>query len=243
MLVLDKVARRAEARTAVMRQLAHFLLAILFVAGLAACEASPEPTTPTRAMTVTIPVPVADKAVIDAAEAVFTRRLNALGITNVTVTAGEAMTFTLAVPLSFANKLVDEVLRRPGVFQFVPWPADEQPPNPGDRVPATVQPLVDATELTSAAATTDSMGQPALQIIFGTVGAEAFATYTTDHILGYAPLVLDGIVLVAPSIGSPITGGELLITFPTGEGPALPLAAIVAIIDAGPLPDAWTAQR
>ncbi len=194
-------------------------------------------------MTVTIPVPVADKAVIEAAEATFTRRLNALGITDITVTTGEAMKFTLAVPLAFDNELVDEVLRRPGVVAFVPWPAGEQPPSPGDRVPATVQPLVAATELASAAAITDSLGQPALQIIFGTLGAEAFGTYTTDNILGYAPLVVDGVVLVAPSIGSPITGGELLITFPTGEGPAIPLAAVVAIIDAGPLPDAWTVQR
>ena len=216
------------------------LLAALFVAGAVACQAGPSPTVLTRTVTVTIPVPVADKAVSSAAIDVYAKRLKALGIGNFTVGAGDTMKFTMRVPVAIDVETVQAVLKRPGVFELVPWPADAQPPNPGDRVPATLQPLVDAWEFRSAVVSTDSMGQPALKITLGPVGKVAFATYTTAHIQGYVPLVLDGIVLAAPTILSPITDGVMIISGP--EPFPIPLAALAAIIDAGPLPVAWTRQ-
>jgi preprotein translocase subunit SecD len=215
------------------------LLALLLVAG-AACQASPEPTAAMRTMTVTIPVPIADKTVSIAAVDVFSKRLKALGVGNFTVSTGNTMKFVMLVPLTFDGTLVDAVLRRNGTFELVPWPADMQPPNSGDRIPATTEPIVDSTEFKSAVATTDSTGNPALLITLGPIGTEAFATYTTGHVMSWVPLVMDGVVLVAPTISSPITDGKVLITGP--EAFPIPLTAIIAIIDSGPLPDAWTAQ-
>lgn len=215
------------------------LLALLVVAG-AACQASPEPTAAVRTMTVTIPVPTADKAVIDAAGDVFAKRLKAIGIGFFTVDTGDVMKFTMLVPLTFDATLVDAVLRRPGVFEFMRWPAGAEGPAQGDRVPATIEPLFDSTDIKSAVISTDSSGQPAIKITLDASGTEALATYTREHINGYAPLVLDGFVLVAAVILSPITGGELLITGPDQD--PVPLAALAAILASGPLPAAWTAQ-
>lgn len=223
-----------------MRLRAFSSLTILSLAVGAGCQANPPPTVPSRTVTITIPVPVADKAVIGMAADVFENRLTSLGVGNFTVSTGDTMKFTMQVPVAIDTKTVQAVLLRHGIFELVPWATGEQPPNPGDQVPATLQPLVDATEFKSAAASTDSMGEPALKITLGPVGKQAFATYTTGHVQGYVPLVLDGIVLSAPSIQSPITGGEVLISGPNAF--PIPLAAIIAMINAGPLPDAWTAQ-
>lgn len=193
-----------------------------------------------RTMTVTIPVPVADKSVIDAAGDVFAKRLKALGITTFTVSTGASMRFVMVVPLTFDGQLVDAVLQRPGAFELVPWPPDKQPPNSGDLIPATTEPIVDSTEFKSAVARTDSNGKPALLITLGPIGKEAFATYTTGHVMSWVPLVMDGVVLVAPTISSPITDGKVLITGP--DAFPIPLTAIIAIIDSGPLPQAWTTQ-
>ena len=195
-------------------------------------------------MTVTLPIPVADKAVIDAAGAVFAKRLQAIGIANFTVDTGDTMRFAMVVPLTFDATLIDAVLRRPGVFEFVTWPAAAPDPSTGDPVPAGATPIFDAaSEITSAEASTGTANQAVLIIKLSAVGAEALATYTTRHIGEVLALLLDGAVLAAPFIQSPITGGDLLISFPTAEPPPIPLAAIAAIMASGPLPDAWIAQR
>ena len=214
-------------------------LAVLLVAALAVgCQAEPSPTVGTRTLTVTIAIPVAEKAVVDAAEGVFSKRLKALGITQFTVTTGDSMRFTMQVPSAIEDEVVDAVLHRAGLFQFVPWPAG-QTPAPDDPVPAGLQPLFDdPTEFQSAAVHTDSAGQEFVEFTFGPIGKEAIATYTTQHIGSTLPIVLDGIVLSAPIIQSPITGGVLRLTGPDDEFP-IPLAAIAAMIASGPLPAAW----
>ena len=194
-------------------------------------------------MNVTLPVPVADKAVIDAAGAVFSARLKALGVTNFTMSVGDTMEFVLNVPLTFDGKLIDAVLKRPGVFEFVPWPADEPAPSGGGPVPAAATPLFDGAEgITSAGVVNDTPGVPALTIKLSAVASEALAAFTTQHIGEYLVLVLDGRVLAAPIVDSPITGGDLRITFPSAEPPPIALTAIAAMMTSGPLPDAWTAQ-
>jgi preprotein translocase subunit SecD len=218
------------------------VLGILVVSG-AACQASPEPTAATRTITVTIPVPVRDKVVSIAAADVFSKRLKALGVGNFTVSTGDTMRFVMLVPLTFDSKLVDEVLHRPGDFEFIPWPPDAAPPAAGDAVPATAMPLFDtAAGIVSGEVSTDSSGIQALAIKLSPVGSEAIGTFTTQHVGGYLPLILDGRVLAAPIINSPITAGDLRIVFVTTEPPEIPLASLAAMMTSGPLPDAWTAQ-
>jgi hypothetical protein len=216
--------------------------AILLLALIAVgCEAEPSPTARTRTMTATISIPVAGRGFNNEAEAVFFKRLSALGIREFGVSTDstdDLMRWTMQVPTAIDDEVVDAVLRRAGLFQFVPWPAGEEGPAPGDAVPAGLQPLFDdPTEFQSAAVTTDSAGQFGVDFTLGPVAREAIATYTTQHIGSTLPFVLDGFVLTAPIIYGPIADGVLRLTGP--DPPPVPLAAIVAMIASGPLPAAW----
>ncbi len=189
----------------------------------------------------TLPVPVADKSVTLAAIDIFSTRLKALGIGTFTVSTGETMKLTLTVPDSVDQGAIDAVLRTPGVLEFVPWPANGNQPAQGVLVPDALEPLFDfAEEVISADVRTDSSGQPAIDIKFGAAGAEALGSYTTQHVGVPLPIALDGKVLTAPFIQSPITDGEILITGPTvPDSSDIPLEALAAIIASGPLPAEW----
>jgi len=190
-------------------------------------------------MTVTIPIPVAGRAVVDAADKVFAKRLKALGITKALVaTTDDSMQYSMQVPITIDDEVIDAVLHRAGLFQFVPWPAGQDGPAPGDPVPAALPALFDdPTEFQSAEVITDSAGQPGVDFTLGQVGREAIATYTTQHIGSTLPFVLDGFVLTAPIINGPIADGVIRLTGP--DPSPVPLAAIVAMIASGPLPAAW----
>jgi hypothetical protein len=216
-------------------------MALCLLVALAACQARPTPTPLLRSMTVTLTMPVADKAVISAAEDVFSERLRAIGITTFTVTTGAVMTFNLSVPATFDAAAVDAVLHRVGLVEFVPWPANSQPANPDEPVPAAFLPLFDAAGgVGTAEVTTDPSGMQGVDITLSAVASEAIATYTTQHVGGQLPLVLDGFVLTAPTINSPITDGVIRLTAP--DPPPIPLLALAAMITSGPLPAAWGGQ-
>ena len=192
-------------------------------------------------MTVSITVPVADKAVISAAEDVFAERLTALGITNFTITTGALMTFSMSVPATFDAGIVDEVLHRVGLVEFIPWPEGAQPPDPEVRVPADYVPLFDAAGgVGEAEVTTDSSGVQGVDVTLNAVASEAVAAYTTLHVGGQLPLVIDGFVLTAPIINSPITDGWIRLTAP--DPAPIPLLALAAMITSGPLPAEWGGQ-
>ena len=219
---------------------ASIALALLLVG----CGARPSPTPAAgRIVSLVFPVPTTDKAQVDAAIDVFGKRLKALGIGNFTISTGDTMTFKLTVPDSVENRDIDAVLRTPGVFAFVPWPANKTL-HVGESVPDGLAPLFDwAAEVSNARVRKDSMGQPALEITFRAAGADALNSYTTAHISEPLPLVLDGKVLTAPFIQSPISN-DILITAPTITSPddtSLSLQAMAAIVASGPLPPAWRA--
>lgn len=212
------------------------LVLALFAVG---CQTEPSPTARTRRMTVTIPIPEAGRGVVDAADVVFAMRLKALGITQALVaTTDDSMRYSMQVPMAIDGEVINAVLHRAGLFQFVPWPAGQEGPAPGDAVPVGLQPLFDdPTEFQSAAVITDSAGQPGVDFTLGAVGREAIADYTTKHIGSTLPFVLDGLVLTAPIINGPIADGVIRLTGP--DPPPVPLVAIVAMIASGPLPAAW----
>ena len=223
------------------------LLVAAFAASGTACQAlalpTPQPTPPpTHTMSAVVQVPVgADKAHVDTAEAVFARRLKTLGITNFTVAVGPTMQFSLVVPDSVDSRAVEAVLHAPGVLAWVPWPNELSDAMPGDRVPPGATPLFDSTTQIAFAgpSTVDGSGQPAIEIRLAPQASKALAAYTSKHVGDTLPVVLDGVVLTAPTIQSPITDGHLLLGGPQDDADTTPLAALAAILDSGPLPAGW----
>ncbi len=150
------------------------------------------------------------------------------------------MKFTITLPVAFDQRLIDAIFHHPGVVAFLTWPADQHGPQAGDVVPDTIPRLFDAaTEIVSATAIHDSAGQRALDLKLGPAAADAFGTYTTNHVGGFIPVALDAKVVWAPMISGPIVCGDLLMTFADSELLPLPLEAIAAMMVSGPLPPGW----
>ncbi len=68
---------------------------------------------------------------------------------------------------------------------------------------------------------------------------QIFADFTAEHIGEAIAVVLDGVVLMAPVVQSPITGGSGLIT---GNFSVSELETIATILRSGPLPDGMSLE-
>lgn len=191
------------------------------------------------------------KSVTDQAVGVLSARLRALGVGNFTIAAGD--TITVRVPASADQGAVRAALTTTGEVSFVPLPAatygtstggrrTRPVPNPGETLDPTLAPLLGSAEIASAHATTDASGSPAVDLRFTPQGTRLFADWSTAHVGEFFAVVLDGRVLMAPYVESPITDGTGMIALGQGGLPA-PVSAIVAILESGPLPAAWRQGR
>lgn len=79
----------------------------------------------------------------------------------------------------------------------------------------------------------DSNGQWAVAFTLTDAGATRFATYTSDHVGEVLAICRDGLVLSAPVINGPITGGEGVIS---GSFSQAEVEQIAAELSAGALP-------
>jgi hypothetical protein len=207
-------------------------------------QVSPSPSAPPSMTTITLPVPVREKAIAERAATVFEDRLRALGLGNFSSGIGDQMTFSLTIPPGVDRADVDAVLHRVGEVEWLAWPDDLPPPAEGDPVPAGVLPLFDASHqimsvsLHAGSADTAVGEPPGVEVTFGPVAAEALATYTASHVNRPMPLAMDGKILISPTIQGAISSGDLFISM-VPDGPISP-AALAAILKSGPLPKGWT---
>lgn len=72
--------------------------------------------------------------------------------------------------------------------------------------------VVSGSNLDTAKATYDEKGAPAVSFSFKATGAKEFANVTRENVGRRLAIVLDGKVISAPTINSPITGGQGIIT-------------------------------
>ena len=72
--------------------------------------------------------------------------------------------------------------------------------------------VVSGAQLESAKGSYDENGSPAVSFSFKTAGAKEFANVTRENVGRRLAIVLDGKVLSAPTINTPITGGKGIIT-------------------------------
>jgi preprotein translocase subunit SecD len=148
---------------------------------------------------------------------IIERRVNASGVAEpVVVTQG---TDRVVVELPGASN-VEEVQRLVGAtgrLDFVPLPAEtygtEQAPGPqqavpGQPLPTKETPLFSGTQVASASVGTDNVGRRAVDFTLKSEGADLFSKYTTSHVNEFFAIVLDDVVISAPFIQSPITGGS-----------------------------------
>lgn len=72
--------------------------------------------------------------------------------------------------------------------------------------------VVGGESLEDSRGTYDEKGNPAVSFSFKATGAKKFANATRENVGGRLAIVLDGKVISAPTINSPITGGQGIIT-------------------------------
>ena len=82
----------------------------------------------------------------------------------------------------------------------------------GHRYIVTAEPFIDSRAIVSAYPTFDYNNQPTVGFRFNANGARTFGDFTTNNIGNQVAIVLDGEILSAPTIMSPIVGGEGIIT-------------------------------
>jgi preprotein translocase subunit SecD len=215
-------------------------LALVALGVMSGCDAEPSPTVaPTpRTATMVFEVRIGDRATVRQAEAILEARLSTFGATVVASTADGPLRLTLAVPLSVERSTVEAALRPRGLVEWVPWPADIDPPAPGERVPQGTDPLFDsAAGIVSASAGSTNDGTPTVDMMLSADAADALSDYSSAHVGEVLVMALDGVVLTAPTIAGPINGGELRVTLPQDSD--LDAGALAAILESGPLPPGW----
>ena len=222
-------------------RLAATLVMLLALSGCGAVT-SPSPTLTTQ-LTVSLPIPTTDKAVVEAAIEVMSARLRALGVGTFSSSAGSNLTFMIPIDGTVDRTAIDAVLRSAGVVRVNGWSAaDGDTPRSGDRAPTGGTLVFDAGQITSAtvvAATPDSGQGPGIEVALDPEGAAALETWTTAHVGDALTIVVDGTVLDSAVVMSTIPDGRIVITFPTTT--SLRPDVVAAVMAAGPLPDRWSA--
>jgi hypothetical protein len=190
-------------------------------------------------VTVTIPVPVSDKAVASAAMDVFAERIRHLGYGTFSSGIGDVMSFSLPGDPPPDVAQIRAALAAHGSLSFLPLPADSEVPSTGDAPPAGIQPLFEPAGSVASASVVDQGGTPALEIVLAPEAAAAFADHSKAHVGDYLAMVLDGTVLAAPMLQSEIPDGDVVISFPTDGSAPFDLDVIAAVLSSGPLPPEW----
>jgi preprotein translocase subunit SecD len=220
-----------------MRGLASVLMAVALVAGCGVSRVTVGEGSPVIAARITL-LPVAGvkptKAETDEAVAVLTARLDALGVGNFSISAGDDITVELDEQADLAK--VQPAVQTPGVIEFSPQPGDEALPQIGEQVSGQ-ESLWTGDEVESASASTDSQGAATLTVHLTAAGKTALATWSAAHVGDYLVIVLDGRVVAVARVEAPIPGGTLDITSPTGF--RIPPESLAAILASGPLPEGW----
>lgn len=140
--------------------------------------------------------PVTDEA-MEGAIAVIERRINALGVAEPTIQRQGARRIVVELPGVTDHEEAIDTIGKTAVLEIQ---------DPFGRTVLT------GADLRDARLTIDHLGRPAVEIEFTPEGAERFAWLTTTYLNDVVPHLLDGELLIAPVVNSPITNGVGIIT-------------------------------
>jgi preprotein translocase subunit SecD len=243
--------------------LVRIKLALLLIAALAACQANGTPTPSAAPTSVPAPSPTAlgsNPARVVAFRLVAPAGTNltpddltvAVDIAAARLAVLDPGAIASAVPPDRVEIRVPpgpdgdklaELAGRTGRIEVVPLPreryGDVADPGPllaveGEPLPTTERVLFANEGFLSGAMTVDATGNPAVEGTLTAAAAGLFSRYTTERVNEFFALVVDGTVVVAPSINSPISGPRFVIAGGLASRETLPQLA--AILASGPHP-------
>ena len=152
---------------------------------------------------------------------IIERRVNSTGVSEPLVQTQGSDRVVVELPGVSNKEDIEKLVGQTGRLDFVPLPADQYGiyPNQGPKIaaegqplPTDEKPLFSGDQIASSNPTTDQAGQRAVGFNLKQTGAKLFADFTTNNVNHYFAIVLDGVVVSAPRIESPITSGQGIIT-------------------------------
>ncbi len=189
-----------------------------------------------------------DAAALDEIRYIVAQRLRATGIAQPVVDIDAQDRVVVDLPVGVDVAAVERLLTEVGQVTFVPLPPEtygtasttgsptgivDGQPLPAD---SSLRPLFSGDHLVSADRVTDQNGSPAVSFTLDQDARQIFANYTMANIGDFFAIVMDGTVLSAPSINSPITDGVGQVSIGTEAGAEVAWNDLVAVVRSGPLP-------
>jgi len=180
-------------------------------------------------------------------QGIVERRVNATGVSEPLVQTQGSDRIVVEIPGVSDPDSIRKLIGSTGRLDFVPLPTDRfgtnTSPGPesaaaGKPLPgAALAPLFSGDQISGANPGTDSTGGRAVAFSLKDQGSKLFSDYTSKNVGNFFAIVLDGSVVSAPYIQSPITGGSGIITGGTGGGfTAAEMNNLVTILRYGSLP-------
>jgi preprotein translocase subunit SecD len=177
-----------------------------------------------------------DAEIARASVAVLRRRLAALGLDAAEVTA-EGAQLRVALPRGTAAAPVAAVLVRPGRLSMhrqatatpaapvleLPWPD-----HPDGRLRLAASPALDGDIVARSSIRGDPMGNFDVMVELRPEAAERFHDLTRQALDEVLAVVLDGAILIAPTIRTPIPGGRIAVSGRFTRSEAQQIAALLA---------------
>ena len=177
---------------------------------------------------------------------IIERRVNSTGVAEPIVQTQGGDRVVVELPGVSDPEAIRRLVGQTGRLDFVPLPRERygtsSAPGPnqaveGQPLPTQELPLFSGDQIESSNPTTDQQGQRAVGFVLRGEGARLFSDYTTNHLDEFFAIVLDGVVVSAPRIESPITTGQGIITGGGFGGfPAAEMNNLVTILRYGSLP-------
>ncbi len=103
---------------------------------------------------------------------------------------------------------LDPVSQPPSTPEATATPEPSVTETPAEAAPTVYHTVMTGTELTDVAVGTDQLNQAVVNFVLSDEGKDIFAEYTTSHVGQYLGIVLDKVVISAPSVNEPITEGS-----------------------------------
>jgi len=186
-----------------------------------------------------------DAAAMATIKTIVENRVNTTGVAEPVVQTQGTDRIVVELPGVNNPDTIRQLLGQTGRLDFVPLPTERygNGTTPGPNVATQGQPLptqetvlFSGDQVDQAFASADSTGQRAVGFRLKSEGAKLFGDYTTANVNNFFAIVLDGNVVSAPVIQSPITGGEGIITGGTGGFTVTEMNNLITVLAYGSLP-------
>ena len=187
-----------------------------------------------------------DPGALSTTKSIIENRINTTGVAEPVVQTQGADRVVVELPNAKNPDEIRALLRQTGKLDFVPLPPDKYGTQAaagtnqavdGQPLPTTETPLFGGEQIDQAYPSTDEKGQRAVGFRLKSDGSRLFGDYTTKHVNEFFAIVLDGKVVSAPVIQSPITGGQGIITGGSAGGfSAKDMNSLITVLNYGSLP-------